>query len=65
MNINKYIDKKYEKLSFKQLAEAPYEALAGMSEEKAELLRKAFKKNELSKYVSWAEAIVTLAQVEE
>ena len=65
MNINKFLDKKYEKLSLKQLTSAPYEALAGISKENAALLRETFKKNELSRYVSWAEAIVTLAQVEE
>jgi len=32
MNINKLIDKKYEKLTFKELAAAPVDAIAGISE---------------------------------
>jgi len=65
MNVSKFVDKKYEKLSLKQLAAAPVDALEGISEEKAMLIREAFNKNELSKYVSWAQAIVTLAEAEE
>jgi len=65
MNINKFLDKEYEKMSFKELKNAPFEALAGVTENDAILMREAFKKRELSKYVRWAQAIVTLAEGEE
>jgi len=65
MNINKFVDKKYEKMSFEQLKSAPFEALQGVTEDGARLMKKAFRKKELSKYVTWASAIVTLAEGEE
>lgn len=42
MNINKALDKKYETMTFKQLAEAPVAALAGVSESDEKLLEQAF-----------------------
>ena len=65
MNINKFVDKAYEKFSFEQLKTAPYDALQGISENDAVLLYKAFRKKELSKFVNIAGAIVTLADAEE
>ena len=65
MNINKFLDKEYEKMSFEQLKEAPFEALQGVSENDAVLLKKAFNKRALSKFVNIAGAIVTLSEAEE
>ena len=65
MNINKFLDKEYEKMSFVQLKNVPFEALQGVSENDAILLKKAFNKRRLSKYVNIAQAIVTLAEAEE
>ena len=65
MNINKFVDKKYEKMSFKQLKNAPIDALAGVSENDARLIMEAFRKGEFSKYAKIADAIVTLAKAEE
>ncbi|MDR2953265.1 MAG: hypothetical protein LBU82_08500 [Treponema sp.] len=67
MNINKFVDKKYEKLSLKELAAAPVEAIAGITEDDAALLKKAFKVKTVAelaklKYVKWAQAICTLAE---
>jgi hypothetical protein len=69
MNINKYLDKKYEKLSLKELAAAPVDAIAGISEGDAKLLKEAFKVKTVAdlaklKYVKWAQAICTLADGE-
>jgi len=65
MNINKIVDKKYEKMSFNELADSPFNAIQGVTESEAELISQAFHINELSKYVNWARAIVTLAEAEE
>jgi len=65
MNINKFLDKEYENMSFEQLKSIPFEALQGVSENDAILFRKAFNKRELSKFVNIAQAIVTLAEAEE
>ncbi|MCL2242912.1 MAG: hypothetical protein FWC03_00405 [Treponema sp.] len=70
MNINKYVDKKYEKMSLKQLAGSPVDALQGLSEKDAKLLHDAFKVKTISdlaklKYVKWAKAICLLADGED
>ena len=65
MNINKFVDKQYEKMTFKELKNAPIDALQGVSEKKAELILQAFRKRELTKFVNWSNAIVTLAAAEE
>jgi hypothetical protein len=70
MNINKIVDKKYEKMPLKELVKAPVEAISGISDSDAELLQKAFKVKTVSdlaklKYVKWAQAICTLADGEE
>jgi len=69
MNIDKFLDKKYEKLTFKEIAEAPVDAIAGISEGDAKLLKEAFNVKTISdlaklKYVKWAQAICTLAEGE-
>ncbi|MCL2209979.1 MAG: hypothetical protein FWC19_01180 [Treponema sp.] len=70
MNINKFVDKKYEKLSLKQIAASPVDALQGISEGDAKLLKEAFKVKTVAdlaklKYVRWAKAICVLAEGEE
>ena len=65
MNINKFVDKKYEKMTFKELAASPFDAIQGVTKKEAELIKKAFHVRELSKYVNWAKAIVMLAEAEE
>ena len=70
MNIDKFVDKKYEKMSFKELANAPVDAIQGISEGDAKLLKEAFKVKTVKdlaklKYVRWAQAICVLADGEE
>jgi len=65
MNINKIVDKKYEKMSFNEIADSPFSAIQGVTESESELISQAFHIKELSKYVNWARAIVTLAEAEE
>ena len=69
MNINKIVDKKYEKTPLKELAKAPVSAIAGITEGDAKLLYEAFKIKTISdlaklKYVRWARAICLLADSE-
>ena len=70
MNINKYLDKKYEKMPLKEIAQAPVAAIQGISESDAELLKQAFNVKTVYdlarlKYVRWAQAICLLAEAEE
>ena len=70
MNINKIVDKKYEKMTLKELSKAPVDAISGISEKDAQLLAQAFKVKTVSdlaklKYVKWAQAICALADGEE
>jgi len=69
MNIDKFLDKKYEKLTLKELPAAPVDAIAGVSEGDAKLLKEAFNVKTIKdlaklKYVKWAQAICTLADGE-
>ena len=69
MNINKCLDKAYEKMTLKEIAKAPVDALQGVSAGDAELLKKAFNVKTVSdlanlKYVKWAQAICVLAEGE-
>ena len=69
MNINKCVDKAYEKMTLKEIAQAPVDALQGVSAGDAELLKKAFNVKTVSdlanlKYVKWAQAICVLAEGE-
>ncbi len=70
MNINFALDKAYEGKSFKELVDAPVDALAGVSAKDAELLKQAFGVKTIGdlaklKYVKWAQAIANLAESEQ
>ena len=70
MNINKGVDKAYETKSFAEIADSPVDALQGVSENDAKLLLEAFNVKTVRdlaqlKYVRWAQAIVTAAEIEE
>ena len=70
MNINKVLDKKYEKTPLKELKNAPVSAIQGISEGDADLLKQAFNVKTIYdlaklKYVKWAQAICVLADGEE
>ena len=69
MNFDKFLDKKYEKLTLKELTTASVDAIAGISEGDAKLLKEAFNVKTVKdlaklKYVKWAQAICTLADGE-
>ena len=69
MNLNKFLIKKYEQKTLKEIVNAPVEAIAGVSEGDAKLLKEAFNVKTVSdfanlKYVKWAQAICTLADGE-
>jgi len=69
MNINKAVDKAYEGKSLKELVGAPVDALQGLSENDAKLLKDAFNVKTIEdlanlKFVKWAQAIVALAATE-
>jgi len=69
MNIDKFVVKKYEKLTLKEIAASPVDAIAGVSEGDAKLLKEAFNVRTVEdfaklKYVRWAQAICTLAEGE-
>ena len=68
MQIDKALDKAYEQKSFKELADAPVDALQGVSEGDAVKLKESFNVKTIRdlanlKYVRWAQAITTLAEV--
>ena len=65
-NMANLLDKKYEEMDFDQLADAPVEALSGVSAADAEGLKKAFNVKTIgelgrNKYVVAAVAIAALA----
>jgi endonuclease YncB( thermonuclease family) len=65
IDISKFVDKKYEKKSLKEILEAPVTALQGVSENDGKLLDEAFNiktVNDLAecKYFKWAHAIKIL-----
>lgn len=65
-SIEKYMDKAFESKEFAELADAPVDALAGVSAADAEALKKALGIKTIrdlatSKYVLWAQAITNLA----
>jgi len=69
MNIDKFVVKKYENLPLKEIAASPVDAIAGVSEGDAKLLKEAFHVKTVEdlaklKYVRWAQAICTLAEGE-
>ena len=66
MNINRYVDKAYEGMSFDELGDAPIHALQGVTAKDAELLKQAFNVTTIRefanlKFVKWATAIAALA----
>ena len=68
-DIRKHVVKKYEQLDFDELADAPVEALEGLSAGDAEALQKAFNIKTIrqlaeSKFVLRAQAITALAQAQ-
>ncbi len=68
-DIGKHVDKAYEGSSFDTLADAPVDALEGLSKGDAEALQKAFNIKTIrqlaeSKFVLRAQAITNLAQAE-
>ena len=68
-DIGKHVDKAYEGNSFDTLADAPVDALEGLSKGDAEALQKAFNIKTIrqlaeNKFVLRAQAITNLAQVE-
>jgi hypothetical protein len=70
MNINKVLDKKYEKTPLKELKNAPVSAIQGVSESDADMLKQTFNVKTIYdlaklKYVKWAQAICVLADGEE
>ncbi|MCX7999139.1 MAG: hypothetical protein N3A69_09350 [Leptospiraceae bacterium] len=70
MNINFAVDKAYEKKTLKEIADAPVEALQGVSPTDAQKLKEAFNIKTVRdlaklKYFHWANAIVTLADTEQ
>ena len=69
MNIDNWVDKKYEKMSLKELVNAPVDAIQGVSENDARLLKEAFNVKTIKdfaklKYVKVAQAICVLASGE-
>jgi len=65
-DMSKHVDKAYESKEFTELADAPVDALEGLSAADAEALRKAFNVKTIrdlaqNKFVLRAQAIVNLA----
>jgi hypothetical protein len=66
MNIDQVVDKAYRDKNFREIADAPVNALQGVSAKDAHLLQQAFNVKTVRdlaqlKYVKWAVALVTLA----
>jgi hypothetical protein len=67
-DMSRHLDKAYELKSFEDLADAPLDALEGVSKDDAEMLDKAFHIHTIrdlaeSKFVLRAQAIANLARV--
>lgn len=70
MNINNAVDKAFEGRSLKEIADAPVDALQGVSEGDAKHLAEAFNIKTVrdlgkNKFFAWAQAIAVLADREE
>lgn len=66
MNLSKIVDKAYQDKTLAEIADAPVDALKGLSEGDAEALKQAFNVKTVRdlanlKYVAWAQAVVQLA----
>lgn len=69
MNIDTIVDNKYCQMSFRELCNAPLEALRGLSDKDARALHQAFGIKTIGEladlnFVRWADAIRTLANEE-
>jgi len=69
MNIDTIVDEQYQGLSFRALADAPVQALRGVSDKDAKALAAAFNVHSVRELaaldcVRWAGAITTLAEQE-
>ena len=58
MNINKYINKKYENLTLKELAAAPVDAIAGISAGDVKLLRETYNVKTISDLAKLPSSII-------
>lgn len=66
-NVEKFLDKAYEGKDFSELADAPVQAIQGVSEGDAEKLKEAFnivtvRDLATHKFIRWAQAIVNLSE---
>jgi hypothetical protein len=66
-DIAKFVDKAYEGKNFAEIADAPVDALQGVSAGDAQKLKEAFNVKTVRdladlKYVKWAQAIVALSK---
>ena len=68
MNVDKAVDKEYEKMSFTEMAAAPIHIMQGLTKEAEELFKRlgVHTVGELAefKYARWAEAIVEMSKHE-
>ena len=67
MNINKAVDKAFETKSLKEIADAPVEALSGVTAADAQALKTALgittvRQLGTNKFFLWAQAIVALSE---
>lgn len=67
MNINKAVDKAFETKSLKEIADAPVEALSGVTAADAQALKAALgittvRQLGTNKFFLWAQAIVALSE---
>lgn len=65
-DVSRILDKAWENKEFEEIAEAPVDALAGVSKADADALAKALGIKTIrdlanNKYVAWAQAIVAIA----
>ncbi len=66
-DINQFVDKNYEGMDFKELAQCPVEAIQGLSQNDAEKLKDAFNVQTIqdlaeNKFVRIAQAITALSR---
>lgn len=69
INVNKAVDKKYETMTLKQIADSPVAALEGLSDESGKVLASlgihTIRDLGEWKFAHWARAIVELSKLEE
>lgn len=69
MNINKAVDKKFEKLSLREVLKQPIDSLQGVSSRQSNLIKEAFKITTIEqfsklRFAKWAEALINLNKYE-